>query len=135
MSGGWFITGTDTGVGKTRIACLLLEALARAGRRAVGMKPVASGCRETAAVCATRMPNGCWLERPGDYAGKSLCVCPALAPHPPRMKAGWKSGEKNFRFSAPATKVPWLVVEGVGGWMVPLGEHRRWRMRAPCACR
>ena len=36
---GWFITGTDTGVGKTRIACLLLEALAREGRCAVGMKP------------------------------------------------------------------------------------------------
>jgi hypothetical protein len=31
MSGGWFITGTDTGVGKTRMACLLLEALAREG--------------------------------------------------------------------------------------------------------
>src|SRR3989338_975934 len=49
MVRGWFITGTDTGVGKTRIACLLLEALAREGRCAVGMKPVASGCRETAA--------------------------------------------------------------------------------------
>lgn len=49
MSGGWFITGTDTGVGKTRVARLLLDSLARAGQRAVGMKPVASGCRATEA--------------------------------------------------------------------------------------
>ena len=41
---GWFITGTDTGVGKTLVSCALLTALTSAGRRVVGMKPVASGC-------------------------------------------------------------------------------------------
>jgi dethiobiotin synthetase len=45
---GWFITGTDTGVGKTAIAEALLAALARRRYRAAGMKPVASGCRRTA---------------------------------------------------------------------------------------
>ena len=40
---GFFVTGTDTGVGKTRVACALLRALVRSGVRAVGMKPVAAG--------------------------------------------------------------------------------------------
>ena len=45
---GFFITGTDTGVGKTLIACALLHALARAGLRVVGMKPVAAGAVRSA---------------------------------------------------------------------------------------
>jgi len=43
----WFVTGTDTGVGKTLVSVALLTALARTGRRVVGMKPVASGCDVT----------------------------------------------------------------------------------------
>ena len=46
---GYFITGTDTGVGKTLVACALLHAFARAGHRAVGMKPVAAGAVRLAA--------------------------------------------------------------------------------------
>ena len=40
---GFFVTGTDTGVGKTLIACALLRGFAQQGKRVVGMKPVASG--------------------------------------------------------------------------------------------
>ena len=47
MTSGWFITGTDTGVGKTLVACALVDALARAGHKVAGMKPVASGARRT----------------------------------------------------------------------------------------
>jgi dethiobiotin synthetase len=43
-SHGIFVTGTDTGVGKTLIAAALLRGLASRGVRAVGMKPVAAGC-------------------------------------------------------------------------------------------
>ena len=42
-SRGFFVTGTDTGVGKTLVACSLLRAAARQGLKVVGMKPVASG--------------------------------------------------------------------------------------------
>jgi dethiobiotin synthetase len=45
---GFFVTGTDTGVGKTLIACALLHAFAAAGRRVAGMKPVAAGAEQTA---------------------------------------------------------------------------------------
>ena len=44
---GVFVTGTDTGIGKTRASALLVRAQRACRRRAVGMKPVASGCRET----------------------------------------------------------------------------------------
>ena len=43
MSRGYFLTGTDTGVGKTLIASALLHAAAAQGLRALGMKPVAAG--------------------------------------------------------------------------------------------
>ena len=43
---GFFITGTDTGIGKTLVACALLHALGARGLRVIGMKPVAAGARE-----------------------------------------------------------------------------------------
>ena len=47
MIDGVFVTGTDTGVGKTRVSVALLSTLAAMGYRAVGMKPVACGCEHT----------------------------------------------------------------------------------------
>ncbi|MEO5628720.1 MAG: AAA family ATPase, partial [Thermomonas sp.] len=41
-----YVTGTDTGIGKTLASCTLLHALRRHGLRAIGMKPVASGCEQ-----------------------------------------------------------------------------------------
>src|ERR1700674_3732882 len=49
MKRGYFITGTDTGVGKTLITCGLLRGFAQAGFSPVGMKPVAAGCSESGA--------------------------------------------------------------------------------------
>ena len=46
MAAGLFITGNDTGVGKTHVAALIARALAAEGRRVGVYKPVASGCRE-----------------------------------------------------------------------------------------
>jgi dethiobiotin synthetase len=128
MSGGWFITGTDTGVGKTWIACLLLEALAREGRRAVGMKPVASGCRETATGLrnedAERLLTVSGVAV--DYAEVNpYAFAPAMAPHLAAHESGVEIRNEKIleSFQRLRQKAPWLVVEGVGGWMVPLGEH------------
>lgn len=128
MSGGWFITGTDTGVGKTRIACLLLEALARAGRRAVGMKPVASGCRETAAGLRSEDAERLLAvsDVAVDYAEVNpYAFVPAMAPHLAAHESGMEIRSEVIleSFQRLRQKAPWLVVEGVGGWMVPLGEH------------
>ena len=46
MSKAWFVTGTDTGVGKTRASVALLRSLRRSGLKAVGMKPVAAGAEQ-----------------------------------------------------------------------------------------
>jgi dethiobiotin synthetase len=125
---GWFITGTDTGVGKTRIACLLLEALAREGRRAIGMKPVASGCRETTAGLRNEDAERL-LAVSGvavDYAEVNpYAFAPAIAPHLAAHESGAVIRNEKIleSFQRLRQKAPWLVVEGIGGWMVPLGEH------------
>lgn len=128
MSGGWFITGTDTGVGKTRMACLLLEALAREGKRAIGMKPVASGCRETAA--GLRSEDAERLQAVSgvavDYAEVNpYAFAPGTAPHLAARESGKEIRNEKIleSFQRLRQKAPWTVVEGIGGWMVPLGEH------------
>ena len=128
MSGGWFITGTDTGVGKTRIACLLLAALAREGRCAIGMKPVASGCRETAAGLRSEDAQSLLAVSgvSADYAEiNPYAFVPAMAPHLAARETGIEIRLEKIldHFQHLRQKAPWLVVEGVGGWEVPLGEH------------
>ena len=128
MSGGWFITGTDTGVGKTRVAHGLLEALARAGQRAVGMKPVASGCRATAAGLRSEDAESL-LAASGvatDYADiNPYAFAPPCAPHLAARASGVAIRLEKIlgHFQRLQEKAPWLVVEGIGGWRVPLGEH------------
>jgi dethiobiotin synthetase len=128
MSGGWFVTGTDTGVGKTRVARLLLEALARAGHTAAGMKPVASGCRVTAA--GLRSDDALELMQASgaaaDYADVNpYALASACAPHIAAREMGVEIQMDKIleSFRRLQRKSPWVVVEGVGGWKVPLGER------------
>jgi dethiobiotin synthetase len=126
MSGGWFVTGTDTGVGKTLVARLLLEALKRAGHSAAGMKPVASGCHVTAA--GLRSDDALELMQASNAAADYADVNPyalasACAPHIAAREMGVAIRLERIleSFRRLQQKSPWLVVEGVGGWMVPLG--------------
>ena len=126
MSGGWFITGTDTGVGKTRIARMLLEALACIGEPAVGMKPVASGCRETAAGLRSEDAEELLAASgvPSEYTDVNpYAFAPACAPHLAARASGVEIRPDRILecFRRLGQKAPWVVVEGVGGWMVPLG--------------
>jgi len=128
MSGGWFITGTDTGVGKTLVARLLLEALKRAGHSAAGMKPVASGCHASAA--GLRSDDALELMQASgvaaDYADVNpYALGPACAPHIAARETGVEIRLERIleSFRRLQQKSPWVVVEGVGGWMVPLVER------------
>lgn len=128
MSGGWFIAGTDTGVGKTLVSRLLLEALKRAGHSAVGMKPVASGCHVTAA--GPRSDDALELMQASaavaDYADVNpYALGSACAPHIAAQEMGVAIQLEKIldSFRRLQQKFPWVVVEGVGGWMAPLGEH------------
>jgi dethiobiotin synthetase len=120
---GLFITGTDTGAGKTRVAVALLQALARAGFRAVGMKPVAAGLEPSAGVNADVLAL-----RDAANVSARLADCnpyafaEPVAPHLAAAAAGVTitlsriaaAGER-LRAEADA-----LIVEGAGGALVPL---------------
>jgi len=120
-----YVTGTDTGIGKTVASCALLHALRAGGMRAVGMKPVASGCElvdgelrnsDALALQAASDP------RP-DYADLNPYALPLpLAPELAARDAGvtialepMRAAHARLRAQADV-----VVVEGVGGWAAPL---------------
>ncbi|MGH8631948.1 MAG: dethiobiotin synthase [Burkholderiales bacterium] len=124
---GIFVTGTDTGVGKTRIACALLRAYAGSGRRAVGMKPVAAGARHGLTglsnddVDLLRAASS--VSAPRELVNP-YCFEPAIAPHLAATEAGIvvelpQIVDAYFGLSALAEHV---VVEGAGGFLVPIGR-------------
>lgn len=125
---GWFITGTDTGIGKTEVAVCLLDALARAGHAAVGMKPVASGCRSTPAglrhADAERLLAASTVA--AAYADVNpYAFAPAIAPHLAAAAAGIDIDLHRIasHFERLQRLAAWVVVEGAGGWSVPLTER------------
>ena len=125
LQSGVFIAGTDTGIGKTLVSSTLLHALRAAGVRAAGMKPVASGCAQTPhglrnedalALIAASDP-------PPDYAlCNPIALREPIAPHLAAAHAGVdiRLGPIREAFDALSTSTQCLVVEGVGGWAVPL---------------
>lgn len=126
MNRGWFVTGTDTGVGKTRAACALIAALAQAGLRVAGMKPVASGAHATAA--GPRHADAETLARAANVAAayedvNPYCFLPAIAPHIAADAAGVEMRLQTIldAYARLRGLAEVVVVEGAGGWRVPLG--------------
>lgn len=122
---GIYVTGTDTGVGKTVVSCALLHALRARGLRAVGMKPLASGCQRTAQ--GLRNDDALALQAASDPrpAYDDLNPYALLLPLAPEIAAR----EAGIEITLPpmlaayrrlATDADVLVVEGVGGWAAPL---------------
>lgn len=124
MPAGYFVTGTDTGVGKTLVSCALLHAFALAGKTAIGMKPVAAGCEAgkwldveqliaASTVSAAR-------ERINPYA-----LVPPIAPHIAAKQAGVTIDLAVIQqaFYALQKTADRVIVEGAGGFLVPLGDR------------
>jgi dethiobiotin synthetase len=121
----YYITGTDTGIGKSVASAALLHALRGRGLRAVGMKPVASGCEMTAD--GWRNEDALALQHASDPMPSYSDVNPYALPNPlaPELAASdagvsiqlQSIGEAYARLAAVADAV---VVEGVGGWAAPL---------------
>lgn len=125
----FFITGTDTGVGKTRIAAGLCAAFAGAGKRVAGMKPIASGCERTAD--GLRSEDALALMRAmtvqADYVDVNpYAFEPAIAPHIAAAEAGrvidFALLDRCHERLARSSDV--LIVEGAGGWLAPLDARR-----------
>lgn len=121
-----FVTGTDTEIGKTRVCVALLKAAAERGLRVAGYKPVAAGAEMTPA--GWRNADGLALQAASnialDYAQVNPCVLPAaVAPHIAAAEAGIEihRGALLDGWRALAEQTDLVVVEGAGGWRVPLG--------------
>lgn len=123
-----FVTGTDTGVGKTHVSGLLLAAARRRGIRACGYKPVASGCERDAAG-ALRNDDALALQAAAGTSEPYEAINPyafepPLAPHIAAALAGQRIdlAMLDRGAAALAARHDWLLVEGAGGWRVPLNE-------------
>ncbi len=122
-----FITGTDTDVGKTRVACALLRELAAAGLRCAAYKPVAAGVVPTAAgprhADALALDAAASVKLPYDLLNP-YCLPDALAPHIVAAKHGIRLERERIlaTHQTIAAQADWVVIEGAGGWLVPLDE-------------
>ncbi|HMH17313.1 MAG TPA: dethiobiotin synthase [Burkholderiales bacterium] len=124
MARGFFVTGTDTGVGKTLVACALLYAFSRAGKSVVGMKPVAAG-RE-----GDRFADVEALARASSVRADSRMVNPyafepAIAPHIAAQLAGVAIELEPIvrAYAELSQRAEVVVVEGAGGFLVPLNAR------------
>ena len=124
---GVFVTGTDTGVGKTWVAAALLRALCASGKRAVGMKPVAAGiepgCEVNADVAALAQAGN--VDAP--LADRNpYAFAAAIAPHLAARAQGVDIdiGVVARAYGRLAAVADAVVVEGAGGVLVPLDERR-----------
>ncbi|MDQ3261949.1 MAG: dethiobiotin synthase [Pseudomonadota bacterium] len=123
----YFITGTDTGVGKTFVTCALLHNLREQGIAAIGMKPIAAGADMTPDglrnedIEALRNASGIPLER------EDLNCYLFAEPIAPHIAAANEDVEIDLdiirqRFDQLAELADMVLVEGVGGFIVPLGD-------------
>jgi dethiobiotin synthetase len=120
-----FIAGTDTGIGKTHTSCTLLHALRAAGHNVCGMKPVASGCAETPQ--GLRNDDALALQAASTGSPPYGLINPVamrdpLSPHLAAAHDGVTISLPPLRhaFGQLSASHDCVVVEGVGGWLVPL---------------
>ena len=122
---GFFITGTDTEVGKTVVATALVRGLVAQGLRVAVMKPVASGSQRTPeglrnedALALIQASN---VATPYDRVNP-YCFEPAISPHIAADEAGVRVELDHIRanFDALAAAADLVIVEGAGGWLAPL---------------
>jgi dethiobiotin synthetase len=123
---GYFITGTDTEIGKTEISLGLMRLLQRYGHKVLGMKPIASGAERTeqglrnddAVRLQRQASDPVVYERVNPYTYES-----AIAPHLAAEEIGGVIGFKKIKqeYRQLKQQCDLVIVEGVGGWRVPLG--------------
>jgi dethiobiotin synthetase len=113
----FFITGTDTDVGKTWVTVALLRAWRAMGRKVVGMKPIACGGREDAEALLAASEHAITL---GEV--NPIWLQPPVAPYAAAMIEERAIDLPLIRetFAALRARFPSVLVEGAGGWMVPI---------------
>ena len=124
-----FVTGTDTGVGKTRIAAALCVAYAARRKRVAAMKPVASGCMQTPAGLRNEDAEAlraAMTVRAAYGDVNPYAFAPAIAPHIAAMEAGCPIdfGLLDGCYERLCLQSDVIIVEGAGGWLAPLDATR-----------
>ena len=124
-----FITGTDTDVGKTVVACGFLAAANQQGLRTAAIKPVAAGCE----VTKQGMTNTDALQLQAAASHKlpyqqinPIALEPAIAPHIAAAEAGVRlSASRLVGYCRGVSLMPvdMVVIEGAGGWRVPINSR------------
>ncbi len=125
---GWFVTATDTGVGKTIIAGALAALVRQQGKRVGVFKPIATGCRhdqrlglinndaEYLAHCADAREMLADIN-PVRYASE---LAPIVAVQREHRSIDWSAIDESYQRITDANE--WVIVEGIGGLLVPIDE-------------
>lgn len=124
---GYFITGTDTGVGKTWVTLALMKAMQNKGKVVVGMKPVACGCKDTRD--GLRHGDALSILKQSSRLVNYNTVNPyafqhAIAPHIAAELVGVMIDIEKIadEYDKLINDSDCVLVEGIGGWCVPLGD-------------
>lgn len=126
---GLFVAGTDTGVGKTFVARSLVRALVRRGTRVAAMKPVAAGAVSTAE--GLRNADALELIAAANVIADYECVNPyclpaPVSPHIAALESGISIDIETVTrcYHRLAAAADWVIVEGAGGWLVPINASQ-----------
>src|SRR5688500_12791266 len=121
MAKGFFITGIDTGIGKTTVSCALLHAFAAQGKKVVGMKPIAAGSE-----------NGQWMDVELLLATSNVNVSrqkinpyafdPPISPHIAAQQSGKEIDLRVIHqaYLELSKHAEIVIVEGICGFLVPI---------------
>lgn len=125
---GIFITGTDTGIGKTYFTLACIRSLQQAGLKVAAMKPIASGAEMVDGKLrnedALQIQQA--LNHPIDYELiNPYCFEPPVSPHIAAAQVGVTINLELIKqnFDALRKESDFVIVEGVGGWLAPLSEN------------
>ncbi len=124
----FFITGTDTDSGKTHVTSLLLKLLAQHKKRAIGFKPIASGCEmafdQLVNADALMLMESATVSAKYDIINP-FAFAPAIAPHIAAQKAGVTLSVDKLSTAYQVIKqqdADYLLTEGAGGWALPIND-------------
>jgi dethiobiotin synthetase len=119
----YFITGTDTGVGKTLVSCALLHAFAARGRKVIGMKPVAAGRENNKWMDVDLLMAASTVSAPSKLVNPYALI-PPLAPHIAAMQSNIEIDLAVIQrsYAALQQNAELVIVEGSGGFLVPLND-------------
>lgn len=125
----FFVTGTDTGIGKTTAACAILQRARRDGLSTLGLKPVAAGCEQTPE--GLRNDDALKLQAVSSIGLayeeiNPIALAEPLSPHLAARIAGkrpgvWQLG--GYMRAALSRRPDLALIEGAGGWRVPLNDR------------